>query len=240
MKNIDYKCLAVSRSVIKLAAFIGLFCLVACSNNKHSIQYTPDMTPVMESKSNIKVAVFDFDDLTDGENGKNWFNGWSYNNLSSLMADIAAQELIRTGHFLAVDRVPQKYTSRTLKAKNYDIVVTGSIAKFIVGGTPHPTVWINPFCLFAFVGIPTAYVSQDGSANTKFSMIETSSSKTIGEVNSRVSRESGIFFVSLYTQFSDFKTYGELLSQEVAKSYKKQLNELLDSGLGNYLEANTK
>lgn len=227
-----------SRLLSRVAAMVSATLLLSsCAPTIHSIEYTPQANHGAPSKNNLTAVVFDFEDLTNGANGKGWNAGWSFDNLSPVVADAAANGLRESGYFKKVERIHEKYLPGLKKNLPFDVVVAGEVQQFILGGNPHPTVYINPLSLFALIGLPTAYCFGDGSAEARYYMIDQPSGRQLGVVPARIYYDPGVVWSSMFTQSSNFETGGQIAAKLLEEEFKKSLKMLMFSGLGDDLLA---
>jgi len=178
-------------------------------------------------RSDLRIAVFDFADSTL-ENGYEWFKGMKFSNLSSVNADLLYNKLSGSDIPRRLTRVHKQYTADTWPGQvDADIIATGEIYEFAMGGAPYPSVFINPFCLPALIGIPTAYARGGGNAYVKIKFHNARTGELLVETETRAEWKKTIVWSSLWTFGSSHAEVGNELFALLEKQLDQKLPAIL-------------
>ena len=222
-----------------LSTTFALFVVLLLAGCTTTIRYRHASGLAAKGKTDLRVAVYDFADLTNGEHTMHWDKSapWTYGNLSSLSADVTANVLRGCGYFNSVDRIRREYSDEPSSAEPYDVIVAGEIGEFKAGGCPHATVFINPISLLYLVGLPTAYCKEMGANESRVLLIDRKMGTQIQAFFIRSSFGPKTYWEALWSMWRDRQRRGQLTIKSFAEQFEKQLNQRLRAELGQTLLA---
>jgi hypothetical protein len=232
--------LAARKQLWRLATTFVLFSYLAISGCTTSVKRPTMSTLVGKGKTDLRVGVYNFDDLTNGDHTILWDRGgpWTYDNLGLVSADIVAEVLRNSGHFGAVERLKTTYSNTTATHADYNVVVAGEVKEFKAGFAPHPTVFINPLSLAQFVGAPVIYGRKEGTSKVRIVVLEPSSRRQIEEF-SIPSEFKGTAWNSMYHAWAERQERAQETFKVFTEVFETELRDALNNGFGRALIAMT-
>lgn len=206
----------------------GVMLLVGCAT---TIDYDYAVGLVPKGKTQERVAVFDCIDLTNGDHRIHWASS-RITNLSTVFGDTIANVLKETGYFDDVERRECQYQSGAREASIPRIGVVGEIREYKSGGYPHPTVFINPICAPALVGVPTAYCKSEGWCRVSIKFVDTATGGTVETLDLHTKFGLVDCWSSVWSGYADRDREGRLLLTNFAEELRVELARRLEGSLG--------
>lgn len=186
----------------------------------------------MQGKTDLKVAVYDFFDLTNGDHAGPGGSFAKYTNLNTILADITANSFKNSGYFKDVERIKQPFNKESISNHSYQYIVTAEIKKFKRGGSIHALNFINPIALFTFVCLPTGWGEISADAEVRVLLIDAQSNRQVDEITLTPKfGPEGLWSGWCYGQ-RDNRIAGETLIKLFGEDLSNKLNQSLKGNLG--------
>lgn len=205
---------------------IGSLLMVGCTANLKSLKSSLQI----KGKIDAKVAVFDFENLTDNKNADKWSTGVELKNIGINVADHTYEQIIKQGVFDSVTRINKLYNENEIG--EYDYVITGSINTFILSDWPSPAVFVNPLSLLSVIGVPTLFGENEGRASIDVTFINAKTKRAIEQQTINAQYGPQRMWWSVWKMPSTFvEEYSETLLTIYKNNFVKQFKLYVESNV---------